>query len=54
MNTKEQLKSLIDAIVNKNHESAQVTFHNFLQDKMQNILHPTSDVEPGKIDDPKE
>lgn len=35
---KEQLKQLVDAIINNNDEAAEVAFHSFAEDKMKSIL----------------
>jgi hypothetical protein len=48
MDNKEQLKNMLDAIVNKNTDSAKVTFHSYLQDKFKSLMNPgpIEDVQP--------
>ena len=41
MSGKDKLKDMLDAIVNKNNDSAKVTFHSYLQDKFKSVLNPT-------------
>lgn len=44
---KEELRSFLDSMVDGNQEQAQVHFHNYLEDKMKNIVNPPVEVEDG-------
>ena len=38
----EKLTTMIDSLINKNEEEAQIAFHNYLGDKMKEELGQTS------------
>lgn len=38
MDTKDNLKTMIDAIINKQDEIAQQQFHTFISDKVRNLV----------------
>lgn len=40
MTPQERLKTMLDAMVNKNEESARVSFHSYLQDKLRALVKP--------------
>lgn len=37
---KEELRNMLDAMVDDNQEQAQVHFHNYLEDRMKGIINP--------------
>lgn len=47
---KEELRNFLDSMVDDNSEQAQVHFHNYLEDKMKNIVNPVSDEESDDTD----
>jgi len=49
MADKEKLKGMLDSIVDKKDEQAQVFFHDYLEDKMRDVLKPVVDTET-KVD----
>ncbi len=40
MPDKEQLDKMLDSIIGKKEEQAEIHFHDYLQDKMQEVLYP--------------
>lgn len=40
MADKDKLQSMLDALIDSKDEQAQVHFHNYLEDKMKEVLHP--------------
>lgn len=44
MADKKKLNDMLDALIDKNPEQAQVQFHSYLEDKMREVLQPV-DVE---------
>lgn len=54
MSDKEKLYSMVDAIINNEHEKAEVDFHGYLQGKMQNMVSNPQKQQPEEdltIDD---
>jgi len=49
MADKKKLKDMLDSIVDKKDEQAQVFFHDYLEDKMRDVLKPVVDTET-KVD----
>ena len=45
MADKKKLNDMLDALIDKNPEQAQVEFHGYLEDKMRDVLNPAADVE---------
>ena len=45
MADKKKLKDMLNSIVDKNNEQAQVFFHDYLEDKMRDVLKPVVDAE---------
>ena len=48
MADKKKLDDMLDALINKNSEQAEVHFHDYLEDKMKEVLNPEDEV---KVDD---
>ena len=46
MADKKKLNDMLDSLIDKNPEQAQVQFHSYLEDKFREVLHPVADVEP--------
>ncbi len=42
MADKKKLKDMLNSIVDKNNEQAQVFFHDYLEDKMRDVLKPVN------------
>lgn len=42
MADKKKLKDMLNSIVDKNDEQAQVFFHDYLEDKMRDVLKPVN------------
>lgn len=40
MADKKKLNDMLDALINKNNEQAEVHFHDYLEDKMKEVLNP--------------
>jgi len=40
MADKKKLNDMLDALIDKNNEQAQVQFHSYLEDKMREVLQP--------------
>ncbi len=52
MADKEKLKDMLNAIIDKKpDEQAQVLFHDYLEDKMRDVLKPVVDPETEVVDD---
>jgi len=51
MADKKKLKDMLNSIVDKNDEQAQVFFHDYLEDKMRDVLKPVVDPETEVVDD---
>ncbi|KKL94467.1 hypothetical protein LCGC14_1864370 [marine sediment metagenome] len=51
MADKKKLKDMLNSIVDKNDEQAQVLFHDYLEDKMRDVLKPVVDPETEVVDD---
>jgi len=49
MADKEKLKDMLNSIVDKKDEQAQVFFHDYLENKMRDVLKPVVDTET-KVD----
>jgi len=45
MAEKTKLHDMLDNIINDKNEQAQVDFHNYVADKMKEIIHPNSEQE---------
>lgn len=45
MADKKKLKDMLNSIVDKKDEQAQVFFHDYLEDKMRDVLKPVVDAE---------
>ena len=45
MADKEQLDKMLDSLINDKNEQAEIHFHDYLQDKMQEVIHGEADVE---------
>ena len=43
MDDKDKLRYMIDALVDDNSEQAEVDFHQYLEDKMKEVIHPVED-----------
>jgi len=50
MADKEKLKDMLNSIVDKKDEQAQVFFHDYLEDKMRDVLKPVVDAEAKVVD----
>jgi len=50
MDNKENLKNMIDAIIDDNSEKAEVDFHTFCTNKTKDVIGVTSDDDEG-VDD---
>lgn len=44
----DKLKSMLDNLIKDRGEQAQVDFHDYLQDKMQDVIRPTDVDEPAE------
>lgn len=44
MADKKKLNDMLDSIIDKNSEQAEVHFHGYLEDKMREVLNPVADV----------
>lgn len=54
MADKDKLRDMLDNLVNDNNDQAQVNFHNYLEDKMKEVLNPDAvdaDVETKSDED---
>jgi len=52
MADKKKLDDMLDALINKKDEQAEVHFHDYLEDKMKEVLNPGAEVEADvKVDD---
>ena len=45
MADKNKLSDMVDSLIDDNSEQARVHFHNYLEDKMKEVLHPELDQE---------
>lgn len=47
----DKLKDMLDNLINDKPEQAQVDFHAYLQDKMQEVIKPVDAEEPAEGDE---
>jgi hypothetical protein len=50
MADKEKLNDMLDSLIDKKDEEAQIHFHNYLEDKMKEVLRPEVDDEESNKD----
>lgn len=48
MADKKKLDDMLNSIIDKNDEQAQVFFHDYLEDKMRDVLKPVVDADAEK------
>ena len=53
-NNKEQLRDMLDNLIDQKPEQAQVAFHSFLQGKIQSVLNGMRGEQPAQNDSDKE
>ncbi len=46
----EELGKMLDNLINDKGEQAEINFHDYLQDKMQNIIHGDDEVHDDTTD----
>lgn len=54
MADKKKLDDMLDALINKKDEQAEVHFHDYLEDKMKEVLNPGAEADAEadvKVDD---
>ena len=45
---KEKLNDMLDSLIDNKDEQAEVNFHNYLEDKMKDVMQPVVDSESSK------
>jgi len=54
MADKKKLDDMVDALINKKDDQAEIAFHGYLEDKMKEVLNPGAEVDVEadvKVDD---
>ena len=51
MADKDKLRDMLDSLIDDNSDQAQVHFHNYLEDKMKDVINPAADEEVVVDDD---
>ena len=50
MADKKKLNDMLDSIIDKNSEQAEVNFHGYLEDKMREVLNPATAVADVEVE----
>ena len=45
MADKKKLDDMVDALINKKDDQAEIAFHGYLEDKMKEVLNPGAEVD---------